>query len=53
MKKKRKIKLTNPLEPKAENGSLLNELGVGKLVAKALEVPEAKPEELLKGSNVA
>ena len=45
--------LTNLLEPKAEKGSLLKELGVGKLVAKALEVPDAKPDELLKGSNAA
>ena len=48
-------KLTNLLDPNAANGSLLDELGVGKLLVNALEFPEAKPEELklLKGSKAA
>ena len=43
------------LDPNAANGSLLDELGVGKLLVNALEFPEAKPEELklLKGSKAA
>ena len=41
------------LDPNAANGSLLDELGVGKLLVNALEFPEANPEELklLKGSK--
>ena len=48
-----KSKLTNLLEPKAAKGSLL---GVGKLLALALVVPDTKPDEELKlekGSNAA
>ena len=56
--KKRKLKetkLTNLLDPNAANGSLLDELGVGKLLVNALEFPETNPEELklLKGSKAA
>ena len=54
MKRKQKVtKLTNLLDPNAANGSLLDELGVGKLLVNALEFPETNPEELklLKGSK--
>ena len=54
-KKTKKTKLTILLDPNAANGSLLDELGVGKLLVNALEFPETNPEELklLKGSKAA
>ena len=58
--KYKKKKLTNlfpnPAAPNASNGSeFLKDVGVGKVLVKALEVPDANPEELnvLKGSNAA
>ena len=46
--------LPNPV-PNASKGSFLKDVGVGNVLVKALELPEAKPEELkvLKGSNAA
>ena len=47
--------LPNPLDPNASKGSGFLKVGVGKVLVKALELPEANPEELkvLKWSNAA